>query len=114
MEQPITKCPIHITGKAKLPTMYGDFTIFGFLYGKDGKEYTMLMKGNVSGKENCPVRLHSECHTGDVWGSLRCDCREQLEASMRYISSCPYGIIVYLRQEGRGIGLHNKIKAYHL
>ena len=69
---------------------------------------------NVDGARDCPVRVHSECHTGDVFGSLRCDCREQLEASLRYISEQEYGAVLYMRQEGRGIGLSNKLKAYSL
>ncbi len=62
----------------------------------------------------CPVRVHSECHTGDVWGSLRCDCGEQLDAALRYISEQDFGAVIYLKQEGRGIGLHNKLLAYAL
>ena len=64
--------------------------------------------------ESVPLRVHSECHTGDVWGSLRCDCRDQLEAATRYIAGQPCGVVIYLKQEGRGIGLLNKIKAYQL
>lgn len=100
--------------KAKLPTRFGIFTIYGFLDNRDGKEHTAMVRGEVRGVRSCPVRVHSECHTGDIWFSLRCDCREQLEASLNYVNSKGTGVIIYLRQEGRGIGLLNKLKAYDL
>jgi len=105
---------IELVSKAKLPTRFGIFTIYGFLDHRDGKEHTAMVRGEVRGAEACPVRIHSECHTGDIWFSLRCDCREQLEASLNYINTQEQGVIVYLRQEGRGIGLLNKLKAYEL
>jgi GTP cyclohydrolase II len=105
---------VELVSKAKLPTRFGIFTIYGFLDHHDGKEHTAMVHGDVQGAEACPVRIHSECHTGDIWFSLRCDCREQLEASLKYIKSQERGVIVYLRQEGRGIGLLNKLKAYDL
>jgi GTP cyclohydrolase II len=105
---------IELISKAKLPTRFGIFTIYGFLDHRDGKEHTAMVHGEVHGAESCPVRIHSECHTGDIWFSLRCDCREQLEASLNYINGQPRGVIIYLRQEGRGIGLLNKLKAYDL
>ena len=80
----------------------------------DGREHVALVKGDVKGKANVLVRMHSECLTGDVFGSMRCDCGEQLEAAMRQIEEEGCGAVVYLRQEGRGIGLGNKLKAYHL
>jgi GTP cyclohydrolase II len=105
---------MELVTSAALPTRFGTFRIYGFLDRRDGKEHTAVVHGEVRGREACPVRVHSECHTGDVWFSLRCDCREQLEASLRYIKSQRCGVVIYLRQEGRGIGLLNKLKAYHL
>jgi GTP cyclohydrolase II len=99
---------------ARLPTRFGVFTIIGFLDRSNGKEHTAMVHGNVMGQTDCPVRVHSECHTGDVWTSLRCDCREQLEKSLQYVQSQECGAVIYLRQEGRGIGLFNKLKAYNL
>ena len=105
---------VELVSKAKLPTRFGIFTIYGFLDHRDGKEHTAMVRGEVRGARSCPVRVHSECHTGDIWFSLRCDCREQLEASLNYVNSKGTGVIIYLRQEGRGIGLLNKLKAYDL
>ena len=105
---------IELISKAKLPTRFGIFAIYGFLDNRDGKEHTAMVRGEVRGARSCPVRVHSECHTGDIWFSLRCDCREQLEASLNYVNSKGTGVIIYLRQEGRGIGLLNKLKAYDL
>jgi GTP cyclohydrolase II len=105
---------IELISKAKLPTRFGIFTIYGFLDHRDGKEHTAMVRGEVRGAGSCPVRVHSECHTGDIWFSLRCDCREQLEASLNYVNNIGTGVIIYLRQEGRGIGLLNKLKAYDL
>jgi len=100
--------------EAFLPTRYGDFTIVGFYSSRERKEHAAIVKGEVAGRERCPVRVHSQCFTGDIFHSLKCDCREQLEASLEYIASQPCGVVIYLKQEGRGIGLLNKIKAYHL
>ena len=105
---------VQLVASASLPTRHGEFRIYGFYDDRDQKEHTAIVRGDVSGREDVPVRVHSECHTGDVWGSLRCDCREQLEASIEYVASQQRGAVIYLKQEGRGIGLLNKIKAYHL
>ncbi len=105
---------VQLAAKAKLPTRYGTFTLYGFYDNREGKEHTAIVHGDVEGQSSVPLRVHSECHTGDVWGSLRCDCREQLEAALRYVGSQPFGVVLYMKQEGRGIGLLNKLKAYQL
>ncbi len=99
---------------AKLPTAFGEFQICGFRAKTDGLEHVALIYGDVEGKENVLTRVHSECLTGDVFGSLRCDCGSQLHTAMKKIAQEGAGIIVYMRQEGRGIGIFNKIKAYKL
>lgn len=99
---------------AKLPTELGTFTIYGYENDVDGKEHVAIVKGDVTGKENVLIRVHSECLTGDVFGSRRCDCGDQLHAAMKMIEEEGIGAIIYLRQEGRGIGLNNKIHAYNL
>ncbi len=105
---------VHLVASSKLPTRMGTFTLYGFFDSREGREHSAIVRGDVAGKERVPLRVHSECHTGDVWGSLRCDCRDQLEAATRHISRLPFGAVIYLKQEGRGIGLLNKIKAYQL
>lgn len=99
---------------AKLPTEWGTFTIYGYENDVDGKEHVAIVKGDVTEKENVLIRVHSECLTGDVFGSRRCDCGDQLHAAMKMIEEEGIGAIIYLRQEGRGIGLNNKIHAYNL
>lgn len=98
----------------KLPTEFGEFDLYLYRSRVEGKHHLALVKGNPAGKENVLVRVHSECLTGDVFGSLRCDCGPQLRQAMRLIASEGCGVIVYMRQEGRGIGLSQKIKAYKL
>ncbi len=99
---------------AKLPTEWGIFTIVGYENDVDGKEHVAIVKGEVDDKEGVLIRVHSECLTGDVFGSKRCDCGDQLHAAMKMIEEEGTGAIIYLRQEGRGIGLNNKICAYNL
>jgi 3,4-dihydroxy 2-butanone 4-phosphate synthase/GTP cyclohydrolase II len=98
----------------KLPTAYGDFNLHLYRSHTDGQHHLALVKGDVEGKKNVLVRVHSECLTGDVFGSRRCDCGPQLHQAMRLIAAEGQGVIVYMRQEGRGIGLASKIKAYKL
>ena len=105
---------IQRVAEAELPTKYGEFHVIAYESMLDGREHLAITRGDPSGKSSVLVRMHSECMTGDVFGSMRCDCGEQLVAAMRQIDAEGQGAIVYLRQEGRGIGLGNKVKAYQL
>jgi 3,4-dihydroxy 2-butanone 4-phosphate synthase/GTP cyclohydrolase II len=108
---PLTAVPV---AGADLPTAFGAFRIQVYRDVPTGKEHAAIVKGDVSGPEPVLVRVHSECLTGDIFGSLRCDCGPQLQEALRRIEAAGRGIILYLRQEGRDIGLTNKILAYQL
>lgn len=105
---------IRVVSVADFPTIYGDFKIIAFTNNKDDKDHIMVVKGNVVEKENILTRLHSSCLTGDVLGSMRCDCGPQIHKALTMIEEEGTGILIYMQQEGRGIGLTNKIKAYML
>ena len=113
-ENEITLLEEGVPSTARLPTTRGDFHIKVFREEKTGFDHVALTLGQMDGPDPVLVRIHSECLTGDAFGSLRCDCGEQLDRALDEISELGWGVLLYLRQEGRGIGLHAKIQAYHL
>ncbi len=100
--------------QTRIPTKHGEFVLHYFSNTLDDKEHVAFVFGNVTNKTQVPVRIHSECFTGDVFGSRRCDCGEQLDKALQLISEHGFGVLIYLRQEGRGIGLLKKLQAYNL
>lgn len=105
---------VQLESEARMPTKFGNFKLRAYKNNIDQKEHMALVKGDVYGKENVMIRIHSECFTGDILGSSRCDCGNQLQEAMKRIEKEGQGVILYMRQEGRGIGIFNKLRAYNL
>ena len=108
------KATIEDKVQTRIPTKHGEFILHYYSNSLDDKEHVAFVKGDVAGKDDVPVRIHSECFTGDVLGSRRCDCGAQLDMALDIINQAGYGVLIYLRQEGRGIGLLKKLQAYNL
>ena len=105
---------VELFATAELPSQYGQFEIVAFTNNRDGKEHVAIINGDVRNSSKVLTRIHSECLTGDVFGSLKCDCGAQLDLALQEIAETDAGLVLYMRQEGRGIGLANKVKAYSL
>ena len=105
------KVCVRVVAIAELPSRFGDFHIVAFENNRDGKDHVAITKGDIIGAEDVPVRLHSECLTGDASGSLRCDCRDQLETALKAIGQMERGMLLYLRQEGAALGSPTRSRA---